>query len=174
MTRNSAANGITALAAAVITATVATAPADATTPPAPTPPVLPAQLTTAITQASLNVRVKSGWEAVTGPATSVNSIRALATILGVSSLSEYTDDAEAGTTVLIFPGDDDTSTGFNIHGPTAKSAANDTSQIWAVTSSDGLPGNILAPGDAEDISPLTVSTLNPVGTPVTTHINFSL
>ena len=135
------------------------------------PPTLPTQVTAAIAKVGLSVQTNEGWEAVTGSAGCVNWVRALATVLGVGSLGEYTVDGEAGQAILIFSGNDDSSVGFSIDGAAADSAANETSKTWTVSAASDLPDATLRPGTAEDITPVS-NSWGPDGTVVRAYVSF--
>ena len=170
MTRHPAT--LTATAAMTITAAMGGAPVQATTQPVSVPPVLPAQVTAAIAKTGLSVQTNDGWEAITGSAGYVNWVRALATILGVGSLGQYTVDGEAGEAILVFSGNDDSSVGFTIVGAAPDSAANETTKTWAINGLNGLPDATLRPGTAEDITPVS-NSWGPVGTVVASYVSFS-
>jgi len=149
----------TAAAAAVVIAAGLAAPAAR----AAGPIALPQSVTSAISAARLTPQISYGWEAVAGPATSISKIRGQASSLGIGGVAMYRGNNEAGRGILIFTGDDDSTTpatAFRVTGPAVASVVNGTDQAWSVFA-DGnraTPDATISAGTAENITPV-VATL---------------
>ncbi len=149
-TRARAIATLSAVAATAITAALATAPAAHATD-APTPPQLSGRITQAITDDGLDVQVINGWEAVAGPAASIDSVQALATSYSVGTIADYTGPDETGQAILIFTGNQQVGMGLRITGATIASADNDTSQMWYVFHDNDTFDAAIPPGTAMNI-----------------------
>lgn len=126
----------------------------------PTP--LPSAVSDEIARNELPVQVSNGWEAVTGPARSVNEVRDLATSLDIGTVAMYTGDDETGRAILIFTGDDQTApTAFDVTGGTViRSVDNDTDQAWYVYDDHGVLDATVPAETAQDIPPADAELVN--------------
>jgi hypothetical protein len=151
-------HAVAALSAAAVTAIVAIlavtpAASAATSPTAPTPPTLPPAVVAAIASTGLPAQVVNGWEAVAGPAATIDAIQAQATTSGIGTIADYTGHDETGTAILVFTGNQQPDMGFGITGGTVTSADNDTNQTWYTYNDNDTLDATTAPGTAENIPP---------------------
>ncbi|WP_157435818.1 hypothetical protein [Actinospica robiniae] len=117
-------------------------------------PRIPDDIKAAINSMHLNVQVNDGWEAVTGPASSINDVRAVATADHFGTIADYTGSDETGRAILIFTGNDHDAVGFRVSGATFSSEANDTDQPWYVYEDNDTLDAIAPAGTAENIPPV--------------------
>jgi hypothetical protein len=157
--RPAAGSGIRVRTIATLAATVAITTAGlAFAPAADAATFLPlsSRLTAAAAQDDLTLQFSGGWLAVAGPATTVNDLRDDANLLGVANTVLYTGSNETGTAVLIFTGNDDSTSqpvGFNVAGDTIASVDNDTDQPWYIYDDNGTPDATVSAGAAQNITP---------------------
>lgn len=150
---------VATLSVAAIAAALAAAPA-AHASAAPAAPKLPADLTKAVGKSGLDVQTINGWEAVTGPAASVNELRVKAADDKVGTITNYTGMHETGLAILIFTGDDDPHMGFGVEGATIASTDNDTDQTWYLYKDDGTLDTTVKGGTAENIPAAKIMDCN--------------
>ena len=151
----SAALGISTAAMGTLLLGAPAAYADAAT-------AMPAQIASAAAADRLTVETSNGWEAVVGPASSVNEVRDLSKDLGIGTVSLYTGNDETGRAILIFTGNNDSPVGFKVHGDTFTSVDNETDQAWYVFDDSHKLDESVAAGTAENVNPVDLTIDNTI------------
>jgi len=126
-------------------------------------PKIPDNIEAAINRLNLDVQLSDGWEAVTGPASSVNDVRAVATADHFGTIADYTGADETGRAILIFTGNSHEAVGFDVSGTTFSSEANDSDQDWYLYEEDNTLSAIAPAGAAENIPPIDMQESNTRG-----------